>query len=309
MGTDLASPRGEVTHALIAHYARRAAGVGLVIVEHSYITENGKLSSRQLGIHDDSLINGLADLAEAIREKGTPAAIQINHAGRRASSLICGSQPVAPSTIAANESSEVPRELRKDEIKHLISRFGEAAQRAYEAGFDALEIHGAHGFLLNEFTSPLSNKRADEYGGSLENRIRFPLEVVREIRKRLGSDFPLLYRLGAYDGPDGGISISECQTFARELVKAGINIIDVSGGLIGSRPEHMSGQGYFLPLAQKIKLVVPVPVIGVGGIKDPRFADEAIRQGKIDLAAVGRAILSDPDWAIKAAKAMVSDTS
>ena len=304
MANDLASTGGEVTEPLISHYTRRAAGVGLVIVEHSYIAKEGKLSSNQLGIYDDALIKGLTSLAESIRARGTPICIQINHAGRRASSRICGSPPVAPSASAASDSDEVPRELAKHEIRHLVELFGEAARRACKAGFDAVEVHGAHGFLLNQFTSPLSNKRADDYGSSFENRIRFPLEVVEEVRKVVGSDFPLLYRLGAYDGQEGGITINESQAFARRLVQAGISIIDVSGGLIGSRPEGMSSQGFFLPLAQKIKQAVEVPVIGVGGIKDPKFADEAIRQGRVDLVAVGRAMLADPDWAVNAAKAL-----
>ncbi|MCJ7456042.1 NADH:flavin oxidoreductase [Candidatus Bathyarchaeota archaeon] len=304
MANDLATTKGEVTQPLTAHYTRRAAGVGLVIVEHSYIAKDGKLSSRQLGIYDDTLIKGLADLAESIHAKGTPVCIQITHAGRRANSSICGSQPVAPSAIPASDSDEVPRELEKHEIQSLVRLFGEAARRACKAGFDGVEVHGAHGFLLNQFTSPLSNRRTDEFGGSFENRFRFPLEVIEEVRKAVGSDYPLLYRLGAYDGQERGVTTSECQAFARELVWAGVNMLDVSGGLIGSRPEGSTSQGYFLPLAEKIKQAVEVPVIGVGGIKDPQVADEAIRQNRVDLVAVGRAILADPDWALNAAKAL-----
>lgn len=308
MANDLATTKGEVTQALIAHYTRRAAGVGLVIVEHSYIAKDGKLSSKQLGIYDDALIKGLTDLANSIHAKGTPASIQITHAGRRANSSISGNQPVAPSAIPASDSDEVPRELERHEIERLVRLFGEAARRACKAGFDAVEIHGAHGFLLNQFTSPLSNRRTDEYGGSFENRIRFPLEVVEEVRKAVGSDSSLLYRLGAYDGQEGGVTIDECQAFSRRLVEAGVNIVDVSGGLIGSRPEGLASQGYFLPLAEKIKQAVEVPVMGVGGIKDPEFADEAIRQNRVDLVAVGRAILTDPDWALNAAKTLGEKT-
>jgi len=308
MANDLATTKGEVTQALIEHYARRAAGVGLVIVEHSYVTREGKLSPRQLGIYDDALIEGLADLAESIHAKGTPVCIQITHAGRRANSSISGSQPVAPSAIPATDSDETPRELEKHEIQSLVRLFGEAARRACKAGFDAVEIHGAHGFLLNQFTSPLSNRRTDEYGGSFEKRIRFPLEVVEEVRKALGSDSPLLYRLGAYDSQGRGVTIGECQAFARKLVAAGVNTVDVSGGLMGSRPEGLTSQGYFLPLAEKIKQAVQVPVIGVGGIKDPEFADEAIRRKKVDLVAVGRAILADPDWALNATKTLSEKT-
>ena len=304
MANDLATTKGEVTQALIAHYTRRAAGVGLVIVEHSYVAKGGKLSSKQLGIYDDALIKGLSNLAESIHARGTPVCIQITHAGRRANSSICGSQPVAPSAIPESESGEAPRELEKHEVEGLVRLFGEAARRACKAGFDGVEVHGAHGFLLNQFTSPLSNRRTDEYGGSFENRFRFPLEVVEEVRKAVGSDSSLLYRLGVYDGQEGGVTTSECQGFARKLVEVGVNMVDVSGGLVGSRPKGSASQGYFLPLAEKIKQAVEVPVIGVGGIKDPEFADEAIRQNRVDLVAVGRVILADPDWALNAAKTL-----
>jgi 2,4-dienoyl-CoA reductase-like NADH-dependent reductase (Old Yellow Enzyme family) len=210
--------------------------------------------------------------------------------------------------MPATDSDETPRELEKHEIQSLVRLFGEAARRACKAGFDAVEVHGAHGFLLNQFTSPLSNRRTDEYGGSFEKRIRFPLEVVEEVRKALGSYSPLLYRLGAYDGQGRGVTIGECQAFARKLVAAGVNTFDVSGGLMGSRPEGLTSQGYFLPLAEKIRQAVEVPVIGVGGIKDPDFADEAIRRKKVDLVAVGRAILADPDWALNATKTLGGKT-
>jgi 2,4-dienoyl-CoA reductase-like NADH-dependent reductase (Old Yellow Enzyme family) len=303
MANDLASTEGEVSEALIAHYRRRSEGVGLVIVEHSYVSRDGKLSSGQLGICDDALLKGLTSLVRSIHESGTPVCIQINHAGRKARSSICGVQPIGPSPIAAGESYEVPRELGEHEIQRLVGLFGEAAQRARRSGFDGVEIHGAHGFLLNQFASPLSNMRTDMYGGSFEKRIRFPLKVVEEVRRTVGSDFPLLYRLGAYDG-EGGSTIDECQAFVRRLVERGINMVDVSGGLIGSRPESIMPQGSFIPLAEEIRKAVNIPVIGVGGITDPRLADEVIRQGKVDLVAVGRALLADPDWALKAAEAL-----
>jgi len=303
MANDLASEEGEVSEALIAHYRRRAAAVGLVIVEHSYISKDGQLSSRQLGIYDDILLNGLSRLVESIHAIGTPVCIQINHAGRKARSSICAAHPVGPSAIAAGETFEVPRELGEHEIQRVVGLFGEAARRALRSGFDAVEVHGAHGFLLNQFASSLSNRRADRYGGSFENRIRFPLQVVEEVRRIVGLDFPLLYRLGAYDG-EGGSTIDEYQTFARRLIERGVNMVDVSGGLIGSRPENVMPQGSFIPLAEKIKQAVNAPVIGVGGITDPRFADEVIRQGRVDLVAVGRALLADPDWALKAGKAL-----
>ena len=210
--------------------------------------------------------------------------------------------------VPTDSSGVIPRELERHEIQHLVRLFGEAARRARKAGFDAVEVHGAHGYLLNQFTSPLTNRRTDEYGGSFEGRIRFPLEIVAEVRKAVGSDFLVLYRLGASDGEGRGVTIGESQTFAQRLVRAGINIVDVSGGLIGDAPEGMTAQGYFLPLAEKIKQAVEAPVIGVGGITDPAFADQAIRQGRVDLVAVGRALLADPDWALSAKRTLGHET-
>lgn len=303
MATGLATTEGEVTNNMIKHYRRCAKGLGLLIVEHSYVAGGGKLSPNQLGIYDDKLIAGLARLADQIRAIGTPIAIQINHAGRQANSNVCGAQPLGPSAIPHSNEFEIPRELSKDEIKKLVGAFSSSAQRAVEAGFDAVEIHGAHGFLLNQFMSPLSNKRKDEYGGKLENRMRFPLEIVAKIKKKIG-DFPLLYRLGADDMQPGGLTLDESKVFAQELVKAGVHAIDVSGGMIGSRPAELKETGYFVPLAEAIKEVVDIPVIGVGRITTPEFADEVIRKNRADLVAVGRAILADPEWASKAIEAL-----
>jgi 2,4-dienoyl-CoA reductase-like NADH-dependent reductase (Old Yellow Enzyme family) len=304
MANDLADAQGRATDPLIAHYARRAPGVGLVIVEHSYCTPGGKASLKQLGIHDDAMINGLTKLAESVHAKGAPVCIQVNHAGREGSRAVSGVEPVAPSAIPSDGSGVIPRELERHEIRDLVRLFGEAARRAQRAGFDAVEVHGAHGYLLNQFTSPLTNRRSDEYGGSFEGRIRFPLEAVTEVRRVVGSDFLILYRLGASDGEGRGVTIGEMQTFAQRLVQAGVKIVDVSGGLIGDAPDDMTGQGYFLPLAEKIKQAVEAPVIGVGGITDPAFADQAIREGRVDLVAVGRALLADPDWALSAKRTL-----
>jgi 2,4-dienoyl-CoA reductase-like NADH-dependent reductase (Old Yellow Enzyme family) len=304
MANGLADTDGRVTDQLIAHYVLRASGVGLVIVEHSYFTPQGKASPNQLGIQDDVAISGLTRLVESIHAEGTPACIQINHAGRKGNATISAVEPVALTAIPTEGSNVVPRELEKYEIEHLVRLFGEAASRARKAGFDGVEVHGAHGYLLNQFVSPMTNRRNDEYGRSFEGRIRFPVEVVTEVRRVVGSNFLVLYRLGASDGEGRGVTIEEMQRFAQRLVQAGVNIVDVSGGLIGDAPEGMTGQGYFLPLAEKIKRAVEVPVIGVGGITDPAFADQAIRDGRVDLVAVGRALLTDPDWALSAKKTL-----
>lgn len=296
MHTGLATSGGAVTENLIEHYIQRSKELGLLIVEHSYVSLEGRLSENQLGIYDDSLVDGLEKLSSRVHKMGTPVVIQINHAGRDANTEITGMEPVSPS------SSGNARELRREEIGALVEAFVMAAERAVKAGFDGVEIHGAHGFLLNQFFSPLVNRRQDRYGGSLENRMRFPLEVVERVREKVGGRF-LLYRLGSDDLDPAGVNIKNSKKFTVKLEEAGVDIIDVSGGLCGSRPSQLQGrQGYFIPQAQQIKKVVDIPVIGVGGITEPEYANTVIQEGKVDLVAVGRALLEDPDWTAKAIK-------
>ena len=293
MHTGFATTEGAVTENHVKHYVRRSKALGLLIVEHSYVSLGGKLSERQVGIYGDSLVPGLEKLSSSVHATGTPIVIQINHAGRVARKEVTGRQPVAPSRDGN------ARELKVEEIEALTEIFVKAADRAMRAGFDGVEVHGAHGFLLNQFYSPLTNRRRDNYGGPLENRIRFPLEVVERVREKVGGRL-LLYRLGSDDLDPSGTRIEDSQKFAVKLKQAGVDIIDVSGGLCGSRPEQLQGrQGYFTPQAQQVRKVVEIPVIGVGGITEPEFADRLIREGKVDLVAVGRKLLEDPDWAIK----------
>ncbi len=298
MQTGLATTEGTVTDDLIEHYVRRSKALGLLIVEHSYVSSDGRLSERQLGIYDDDLILGLEKLSHSVHATGTPVVIQINHAGRSASMEITGMKPVAPSP------SENARKLRGEEIEALAEAFAMAAERAMRAGFDGVEVHGAHGFLLNQFFSPITNRRRDKYGGSLENRMRFPLEVVERVKEKVGGRL-LLYRLGSDDLDPSGTQIEDSQKFAVKLEEARVDILDVSGGLCGSRPEQLQNrQGYFVPQAQKIKKVINIPVIGVGGITKPEYANKLIQKGRVELVAVGRGLLNDPDWAIKAIKTL-----
>lgn len=294
MLTNLAAPDGSVTDRLIEHYLRRCSMLGLLIVEASYVSTGGSLSERQLGIYSDTLIPGLKRLAQAIHGKGTPVAVQIFHAGAKAYVGSGSFQPVAPS------ATESARELTQSEIDRLLDEFAQAAQRALNAGFDGVEVHGAHGFLVNQFFSPLTNRRGDRYGGSLENRIRFPLEVVGRVKAKIGGRL-LLYRIGADDLTPGGTKIEDSIRLAMALEEAGVDIIDVSGGLCGSRPMELQDiPGYFIPEAKKIKSAVNIPVIGVGNIKDFKYANRLIEDGDVDLVAVGRQLMSDPDWALKA---------
>lgn len=302
MNTNLATMKGEVTEASVEHYLKRSRGPGLVIVEHAYVSLEGKYSLQQLGIYDDSLIPGLKKLVDAVHKNKTLIAIQINHAGGKAVSKVSGTQPVAPSNITP--SGEAAKSLSVEEIEGIIRAFSRAAKRAKEAGFDAVEVHGAHGFLLNQFNSPLCNKRTDEYGGSIENRTCVSVQILKAIQKELGKGFPLMYRLGADDMKPGGITPEDGKAIARILVKSGVVIIDVSGGLCGIAPPELTGPGFFIPLANTVKQAVNVPVIGVGGITTASFADNVISEGKVDLVAVGRAILYNADWAYDAVKSL-----
>jgi NADPH2 dehydrogenase len=298
MATNKASSKGEVTESQIEHYVKRCKGLGLVIVEHSYVIPNGKFSSNQLGIYDDALIPGLSRLVNAVHEQGTSVSAQISHAGARTMFNVIGAQPVGPSSTTVFQ--ETSRELSIEEIDGVVEAFGLAARRTIKAGFDAIEVHGAHGFLLNQFLSPLTNKRQDSYGGSFEKRANFPLRVFNRVREEVGKDFPLLYRLGADDFKEGGLALNEAKMFATLLVKAGVDALDVSAGLGGSNPQGVSGQGYLFHLAEEIKKTASVPVIGVGGVTEAKFADKAVREGRVDLVAVGRTLLTDPEWAAKA---------
>jgi len=263
MATTKSRDDGAVTDSVVEHYVKMAqGGVGLIIVEHAYVLPSGKASEKQLGIYQDELLPGLRQLAQAIHQSGSKVGIQINHAGSRTSAEVIDMQPLAPTNVPVPGDEEVPRPASADELEEISSAFASAARRTVQAGFDLVEIHGAHGYLLGQFLSPYTNRRDDLYGGSFENRCCFPLEVVRKIRQVIGQDFILLYRLGADDLVPGGLTIGESARFAPLLADAGVDCIDVSGGLGGSAPDHLqSTPGYFVPLAKAIKEVVDIPVI------------------------------------------------
>ncbi len=287
--TNLASFDGSVNERLIEHYIIRSAYVGMVIVEASYVSETGKYVERQLSVHDDRMVQGLRKLAQKVHEKGATIVLQIVHSGSKCS--LPNITPLSPSSDGRS------KEITKEEIKAVVEDFAMAAQRAVIAGFDGVEVHGAHGFLVNQFFSPLTNKRLDEYGGTLENRMRFPLEVVEAVKCKIGNKL-LLYRLGADDLHPEGVSIDDSKALARKLEEKGVDIIDVSGGVCGSRPAQFETvEGYFIPQAREIKKAVNVPVIGVGGIRSFEYANMVIEKGYVDLVAVGRMILKDPEWA------------
>ena len=295
MQSGRASFQGEVTDRLINFYVRRSSALGLPIVEHAYVSALGKIGPKQLGIYNDTLIPGFEKLAAGIHSVGAPAIVQISHAGAVATKKVIGETPIGPST------RDKTRMLEKEELYQLVDDYTAATDRAVKAGFDGVELHGAHGYLLNQFITPLLNKRTDEFGGSLENRMRFPMLVVEKVRKHLDKDLLLLYRIGADDLAPMGTHIEDAIIFALKLQKAGVDILDVSGGMCGADPKQLQHQrGYFIPQAHSIKQNVNIPVIGVGRITGAEYANQLIQDGAVDLVAVGRALLKDAAWPEKA---------
>jgi NADPH2 dehydrogenase len=302
MWSGQATPDGLVTSAIVEYHRRRAAaGCGLVIVEHAFVHPRGRHSATQIGVHGDETIEGLGRLASAIRHEGAVACLQLSHAGSRSVSRITGSRPLGPSEVLHPyvPDGDVPEAMTAPAFGEVVRAFGDAAARARSAGFDAVEIHGAHGFLLGQFLSPLTNHRVDEYGGTLENRCRLHLAVLVEVLARVEAGCPVFVRIGAHDETPGGLEIDDACATASQLAKAGASMIDVSGGLQGSRGVG-KGAAYFVPYAQAIKRAVTVPVMVAGGIGEPDLADRVIREGWADLVGIGRAMLSDPEWAAKA---------
>lgn len=305
MGTNYADANGFVSERLTRYYQCRAeGGAGLIIVEVAAVAPEGRAISNQVGIWADKFIPGLRHLASAVKEYGARVAIQLHHAGRQTTSRICGSQPVAPSGLPCPVCQETPRELSTGEIKGLVRAFGHAARRAREAGFDALEIHGTHGYLINQFLSPLSNRRTDEYGGNREGRIRFAMEILQSVRSALGEDFPLIWRLNAGEYLDGGLSQEEGLDIALLLARSGnVDALHVSAGAYGSpAPMIATMSEPQLPLvehAARVKELVELPVIAVGKIHDPEQGEQVLAAGKADFVAVGRGLITDSHFARK----------
>jgi NADPH2 dehydrogenase len=304
MANNKADDRGFVTETLVSHYARHAAGgPGLVVVEHAYVTLTGRVDQNQLGIWSDDHVPGLSLIADAIHAGGAAAVIQITHGGARCPRSATGFTAVSPSGIAVPGDDEEPRPMAIDEIDAVPELFSAAAARATAAGFDGVEVHGAHGYLLDQFMSPFTNRRQDAYGGTLEHRLRLVRETLEAVRRGLGSGL-LMYRLGADDRPVPGITPDDAALIAPYLEDWGVALIDCSGGLCGSRPADRTEPGYFVEAGKAVKDAVSVPVAAVGGITDPVFADDLVRRGVLDLVCVGRAQLRDPEWANMALAAL-----
>lgn len=302
MATSKSEVDGKVSKDVLNYYAEKSKGgyISMIIIEHSFISQEGKASAQQLSIAEDSVVEKLKELAKTIQDNGSKAVMQINHAGSAAASEVTGLEPVGPSAVPNPRKGNVPKELTKEDIKKVVNDFKQAARRVKEAGFDAVEIHSAHGYLLNQFFSPLSNKRTDEYGGDVKGRIEIHLEVIKAVRQAVGEDFPVLLRLGAADYMEGGSTIEDSKVAAVEFEKAGVDILDISGGFCGYIVPGATEQGYFSPITKALKEVVSIPVILTGGITETSSAEKLLAEEKTDLIGVGRAIYKDSDWARRA---------
>lgn len=281
------------------HYVSRAlGGVGLIIMEATAVVANGRISNRDLGIWDDSHIDGLKSIVSKSKVYGAKMGIQLAHAGRKSDS---GDEYiVGPSAIRHSNDYEMPRELSKEDISEVVLAFREAARRANEAGFDVIEIHGAHGYLLHEFLSPISNKRTDEYGGTVENRVRFLKEILHSVKEVWPNEKPILLRVSADDYIDGGINKEEMVKIIN-LIKNDIDVVHVSSGGIKDTKINIF-PGYQVTHAETIKKECNIPVIAVGLIKEFDHVEEILANNRSDLVALGRELLRNPFFVLEMAK-------
>jgi NADPH2 dehydrogenase len=287
---------GIVTPWHLIHYTSRAFGqTGLIMTEAAAVSPQGRISPEDLGIWDDSHIEGLSTLVKSIQDNGSKAAIQIAHAGRKA--MIDG-PIIAPSAIAFSDKMKTPEEMTLEQIEETVNQFRNAAKRAKTAGFDVIEIHGAHGYLINEFLSPLSNRRTDSYGGNQQKRYRFLQEIITAIR--LEWDGPLFVRVSANDYHPEGNSPEDYVTYASWMKEDGVDLIDCSSGAVVPAKINVY-PGYQVPFAEKIRSSAEIATAAVGLITSGRQAEEILQNKRADLIFIGREFLKDPYWPRSAA--------
>lgn len=297
MASQTADIKGQVTTETLKHYARLSlSGAGLLMVEYSFVSLDGRSEPNQLGVHDDRCITGLAKLVNVLKQGGARAGIQLTHCGGKTTPDVT-SDMMGPSGLAVpayDRDLIAPRAMTRRDIVNWEQAFMRAAGRAAEAGFDFVELHCAHGYGLNQWLSPLTNQRDDRYGGCLENRALIVLNIVRGIRQ-FHPNLKIMVRVPGQDGYPAGLSQKEMAQVCQWLADAGATIIDVSSGIGGwKRPKERRGEGYLVEEAAFLKPKLNVPVIGVGGIETAEYMEKALSSGWLDLVAVGRAILKDP---------------
>lgn len=298
MASQTANVEGLATEQTLRHYANLAkANPGLLMVEYSFVDLSGRSETNQLGAHSDACLPGLSEIANVIKQQGMLAGLQLTHCGGKAPRVIC-SDLMGPSGItvpAYDRVLEKPRAMTREDVDLWKTRFIEAAIRAEKAGFDFVEIHCAHGYGLNQFLSPITNQREDEYGGDQRNRSRLMVEIIQGIAQH--TNLTIMARIPGQDLYPEGLTPNQMLETCRYFIEAGLDVLDVSSGIGGwNRPKQRRGQGYLVEESAYIKAAdLGVPVIGVGGIEEGDFIDHAIEQQWLDLAAVGRAILHDPE--------------
>lgn len=287
------------------HYATRAiGGTGLIILEATAVESRGRIKDGDLGIWDNSHIEGLSKIVNSSKALGAKVGIQLAHAGRKCTAK--SETIIAPSPIAFDDSYSTPEEMTKDDIKAVINSFKEGARRANEAGFDAIEIHGAHGYLINEFLSPLTNKRRDEYGGSLENRTKFLIEIIKEVKTVWPENKPIILRVSGEEYAESGNHPEDLVNIINLVKNEGIDIINVSSG--GVVPADIDiYPGYQVTFAETIKKGTELPVIAGGLITEPEMAEEILKNNRADFIFLGRELLRNPYWPLEAAKKLNQD--
>ncbi|MFU2014076.1 NADH:flavin oxidoreductase/NADH oxidase [Peribacillus butanolivorans] len=284
------------------HYVSRAVGgAGLIIVEMTDVEPDGRISNGDLGLWSDDQVEAFAKIVKEVHQYGAKIGIQIAHAGRKAQDA---ETPVAPSAIAFDETFKTPRALETEEVREMVDKFRNSVRRAVQAGFDVIELHGAHGYLIHQFTSPLTNKREDEYGKDLT---KFGVEVIKAVKSEMPADMPLIMRISAKEYVEGGYGLEESIEFSKVFKEAGVDMFHVSSG--GEGPIGADGRpgthaSYQTPLAREIKKALDIPVIAVGRLDDPILANSIIGNEEADLVAVGRGMLRNPYWSLEASKTL-----
>lgn len=312
MLSEYADEDGNLTERYIRYYEEKAkGGFGLIIAEDNAVEPRGAGFTKLAGLWDDSQIEKHKEFTSRIQAHGAKIFVQVYHAGREASQSIIGTQPVAPSPIHDPAIYEIPHELTIDEVIELEDKFVDSIVRAQKAGYDGTELHGAHGYLINQFVSPFSNKRTDIYGGNIINRLRFPLNIIKKAYAKVGKDFVITYRISADEFVEGGLTIEDSKIIAPILENAGIKAIHVSGavyksGHLPSAP-YQAATAIFSDLAKEIKSVVNIPVIAVNKINTPFVAESILKQGKADFVAIGRASIADPEFPNKVMEGRLED--
>lgn len=301
MATAKADAHDGVTDEVCDYYRERAkySKISLIITEHCYVHHQGKAHPGQVSIATDDAISGFMKLTNCIHEEGVKVFAQISHAGTAAKSAETGQAPVGPSAIShPKQKQELPKEMTREQIHEVTIWFAQAARRVKEAGFDGVEIHSAHGYLLNQFFSPIYNHRTDEYGPqSVENRTRFQREIVQAVRKETGDDFPIAMRLGGCDYEEGGSTIADCLEACQLFEDCGVDLLHLTGGMNGFvRPGH-SEPGYFRDMSVPVKQKVKIPVLLTGGVMSISQAEALLEDHSADMVGVGRAIYKNAHWA------------